>query len=419
MTSGTTAALAERISFFFSDSNFRTDQFMQKESAANDGYIEISSLIKFNSIKKISVDIAAIAEAAKTIDEVVVSKDGEAIRRRDPLPENNDANERTLFVKDLPMEEDATEAAAAAESAAPAATESAAPAATEVAAAAAPVAEKSGEEAAETPAETSSKAPAAPKAKKPFVPKRFTCDVAAVSALFASYGEIALVRFRFSKTDLAKGLKKSALGGAFVEFKTKEGCEAAKAAIAEEGKKWLVNDKEVIVSTMADFLSANKKGGKGPNAGKKDAGGKKEEKKEEAKIEIVPIEWEKNTVISFTAVPEGCDREMIQDAFESVEGVDAKADLYIDYSRGESDGSVRFKTVNAEIANIAKKFVDGELTIGGTKVGGATVLEGEEEEKYWTLAAEQMAERKAKAQKRDRPSGGYNNKGGNNKRRKN
>jgi len=82
---------------------------MLREASNNDGYIEISSLLRFNSIKKISTEMAIVAEAAKTVDSVVVSKDGEAIRRKDPLPDKNDAVTRTIFVANVPTEEIAPE----------------------------------------------------------------------------------------------------------------------------------------------------------------------------------------------------------------------------------------------------------------------------------------------------------------------
>ena len=127
---------------------------------------------------------------------------------------------------------------------------------------------------------------------------------------------------------------------------------------------------QVKVVKMLDWLASQKKN----KNGNKKAGDSKGDKKEKAPpaeekpLEVVPIEWEKNTVLSFTAFPDGCDREMIQEAFAAVDGVEPKDDLYIDYSRGESDGAVRFKKPRADIEELAKKFADGELKVGGQKV---------------------------------------------------
>ncbi|GMI24268.1 hypothetical protein TeGR_g8056 [Tetraparma gracilis] len=395
MTSATASLLAERIQFFFSDSNFRQDQFMLKEASSNDGYIEISSLLKFNSIKKISTDAKLIAQAAKEVGSVVVSKDGEAIRRKDPLPDQDDTNLRTVYVTEMPVEEEKGGEAAGEE----------------------PEEEAAKEEPKEEPAAAAATEPAAepkkqPKARKTF---RYAATVADVQAAFAAHGDVALVRMRFSRADPAKGVPKSAIGGAFVEFRTEGGLE--KCVEAAKGEAAKVNGKEVKVQRMVDWLAAGKKG-KG-NSNKK-AGGEKKPKEEKPKeeekpLEVVPISWEKNTVLSFVAVPDGCDRETIKDAFAGVEGLDAQEDLYIDYSRGESDGAVRFKRPFAGIGDLAAKFKAGELTVGGEKVGDALVLGGDVEEKYWQLAAEQMAERK---RARERGDGGKGRDNRNNKRQR-
>lgn len=112
-------------------------------------------------------------------------------------------------------------------------------------------------------------------------------------------------------------------------------------------------------------------------------------------MKIEPLEHNSDCVIAFTGMPEGSDREAIRAAFEGVEGVKVD-DIYVDYSRGEKDGSVRFKETFASIKDVAAKFAAGEMLIAESKVGGAKVLEGEEEEKYWTEAARMAAERKRK-----------------------
>ena len=112
-------------------------------------------------------------------------------------------------------------------------------------------------------------------------------------------------------------------------------------------------------------------------------------------------------------MPEGTDREAIRAAFEGVDDVDA-ADLYVDYSRGEKDGSVRFKKPYDGIKVVAAKFDKGEMLIAESKVEGAKVLEGEEDDKYWEEAAKMAAERKRKFNDR---SGGKG-RGGNKKQRR-
>ena len=79
-----------------------TDNFMMKTARENDGYIEIETLLRFNTVKKISTEAALIARAAEGVSHVVLSRDREAIRRKDPVPEKIDNVPRSLRVKNIP-----------------------------------------------------------------------------------------------------------------------------------------------------------------------------------------------------------------------------------------------------------------------------------------------------------------------------
>ncbi len=343
------ALLAERITFFFSDANFRNDSFMRKTAASNDGYIEIKTLLKFNSIKAITEDVKEVAEAAKTVDTVVVSKDGEAVRRKDPLPSDDDSKLKTVYVEGIPMEEDSELSEPKVE----------------------------GEE-----------------GKKRKTVNRYTKTVEDVKKLFEPYGKVAIVRMRWSKGDAARNIHKSAQGSCFIEYTDKESvAKCIEAAATGFGFAEGVN---VQVFSMEDGLvrinpRRNKKQAataKQPEAAKSDD--------PEAPVddsEIPQLEWTPGRVIVLTGLPSGCDREALKDAFSPNE-------VYADFSRGESDGSVRFNEDVSDIKDIAAKVVSGDITIAGGKVGGAEVLEGEKEEKYWKDASRAMFERKRAAGKR-------------------
>ncbi|GMI48680.1 hypothetical protein TrCOL_g12496 [Triparma columacea] len=377
-TADVTTKLAERITFFFSDANFSKDEFMLKEAANNDGYIEISSLLKFNSIKKLSTEMAKIADAAKTVPSVIVSKDGEAIRRKDPLPDKNDSVERTIFVGNIPVEDDKTWGEAQEKEAVKEGEEEEKP--------------KEGEE--EKPKEGEEK----PKEeeKKATPPQLFAVTIDDIKSTFSKFGEVALVRLRYKKAQPHLNLPKSAMGSAFVEF----GSAEAVAKAAENTEEIKVGSNVVEVKVMKDWLADNKKSKPKKTFKKKedtkksnDEGTNDEPAAEEAPLVIEPLQWEKNCVIAFTRFPPEIQREDIKEAFSTIDGVNAD-DVYVDYSRGCKDGAVRFSKTFDTITDVAAKFDKGEVKIKGEPVGSACVLLGEEEEKYWEEAARQSAERK-------------------------
>mmetsp|Transcript_18071 Transcript_18071/g.41330 ORF Transcript_18071/g.41330 Transcript_18071/m.41330 type:complete len:160 (+) Transcript_18071:3-482(+) len=121
---------------------------------------------------------------------------------------------------------------------------------------------------------------------------------------------------------------------------------------------------------------------------------KREEKKrsqpepDEAKdIPKFTFDWKPNCVIKVRGLPEGCDREAVLSAIGkgldiSLEDVKSRK-IYVDYSRGQKDGAIRFPEASDGVAALAKKLEAGELMILDAKVEDALVLEGDEEKKYW------------------------------------
>jgi len=367
------AKLVERIRFFFGDANFRNDQFMQNEAKNNDGYVEISSLLRFNSVKKLTEVPAHVAKAAGEVTNVVVSKDGEAIRRKDPLPENYNANDRMICVVGLPTKDVVVEQKAKVE------------------------------EKVEEKVEGKEEVKAEKKVEEKKKPQEYNTDIESIKTAFSKFGDIALVRMRYNKSDAEKKIAKSALGSCFIEFASEE---IAKAAV-EANETIKVSDSDCTYTAMKDWLEKNssKNKRKGNKNGKGDSKGEAKEDKTEELV-VVPIEHEANCVITLSGIPEGSDREAIKAAFADVEG---GTDIYIDYSRGETDGAVRFKKSFSGIKEVAAKFASGDMKIAEAAVTGAKLLEGEEEEKYWNDAAKSMAERKRKFNDR---KGGNNNRGG-------
>lgn len=100
------ATIKKQVEFYFSDSNFRKDTFLKAAAAEDkDGFVPISVLLTFNKLKNLTTDVAKVAEALKDSEVVVVSEDGESVRRSTPLDENDTSKQRTLYVKGFPLDD--------------------------------------------------------------------------------------------------------------------------------------------------------------------------------------------------------------------------------------------------------------------------------------------------------------------------
>jgi len=89
-----------QVEFYFSDSNFPRDKFLRAVAAQNeDGYVPIATLATFNRLKTLSQDVAQIALSVKDSQIVEVNSDGTMVKRKQPIPDQDNINERTLYVK--------------------------------------------------------------------------------------------------------------------------------------------------------------------------------------------------------------------------------------------------------------------------------------------------------------------------------
>jgi hypothetical protein len=99
--------LCKQLEFYFSDSNFRRDKFMQEEAGKQtEGFIGIEVLLTFNRLKALlegqDDPTAVIASALSESETVVVSEDAKSLRRKTPLPEVDNSAQRTVFAATFP-----------------------------------------------------------------------------------------------------------------------------------------------------------------------------------------------------------------------------------------------------------------------------------------------------------------------------
>lgn len=101
------AQIKKQVDFYFSDSNFRKDAFLRSAAEKDaEGFIPIDTLLTFNKLKAMTTDAAAVAAAMEGSDIVVVSDCKTKLRRKEPLPMDDNSKQRTLYVKGFPTEED-------------------------------------------------------------------------------------------------------------------------------------------------------------------------------------------------------------------------------------------------------------------------------------------------------------------------
>ncbi|XP_033611888.1 la-related protein 7 isoform X2 [Fukomys damarensis] len=98
------ADIAKQVDFWFGDANLHKDRFLREQiEKSRDGYVDISLLVSFNKMKKLTTDGKLIARALKSSSVVELDVEGTRIRRRKPLGERpQDEDERTVYVELLP-----------------------------------------------------------------------------------------------------------------------------------------------------------------------------------------------------------------------------------------------------------------------------------------------------------------------------
>lgn len=109
-----------------------------------------------------------------------------------------------------------------------------------------------------------------------------------------------------------------------------------------------------------------------------------EEKTIKATIEAIKfsLDWKKGCIIALKGLPEGCDREKILQTVKMFFG-DIDVSFRADYSRGQKNGAIRFEEFHEKISDLASKLNDNIVLICGEKIESASIMEGEEEEKYY------------------------------------
>jgi hypothetical protein len=354
-------AVKERLNFFFSDANVRQDLFIRRLLTKTDEKsVPVECLLRFNTVKRHTEDPTVVIQAAKELtDLLVVDEEKCTISRVVPFTDGmtNQNIPKSLYIKNLPMKE---------------------------------------------MGEGDKKS------------NQYDVNIGEIRAIFAKYGDVALVKLRFSTTaddgdkredhrDKRSKRNKFPIGAVVVEFHKQEDLDKAADATltTKNGEKVDPKEKTTLVESetrkstieldvmlLSEYVESRKEGkGKKSSDSNSPNNKKRNAPEEEKAITKFTFDWKPGCVIQVRGLPDGCDREAMLSAVAkgldiSVEGVKTRK-VYVDYSRGQKDGAIRFPEPSDSIAEISKKLNDGELTIMDTKLENALVLEGEEEKKYW------------------------------------
>lgn len=309
--------------------------------------VAVDILLRFNTIKKYTDNPSMLIKAAKELKILAVDEEKMVISRTSPFSKNMmDQNiPKSLYLKNLPVKKS----------------------------------------------------------------KNYIVKVEELRALFEKYGEVALVKLNFSSSpgnnenhhygsaDRQKR-RKFPIGTAIIEFQNHEDLEKAAEVTLTMKNGTKVEPKEKItlpitedrdsaihleVLLLSEHIAMRKERRENGDEKKR----QKPEPDDDTEIPTFTFDWKPKCVIKINGLPEGCDRESMLSALArglDITLADVKArKIYVDYSRGQKEGAIRFPEQSNDVGEISKKLKTGELTILGAKVDDALVLEGEEEKKYW------------------------------------
>lgn len=97
----------KQVEFYFSDSNLLTDKFLFKIYEANDGWVELKTILTFSRMRQFRPEERVIA-ALKESEKLVLSPNEDLIRRKEPLKDfnevKNNRKRNTVHIEGFPHE---------------------------------------------------------------------------------------------------------------------------------------------------------------------------------------------------------------------------------------------------------------------------------------------------------------------------
>lgn len=94
--------ILKQIEFYFSDSNLPRDAFLSQHIKENDGWANLSTIMSFSRMKKLSEDMSLVINALKNSEMVELDQDSVKIRRKVELNTIKDLLDCTIYAKGFP-----------------------------------------------------------------------------------------------------------------------------------------------------------------------------------------------------------------------------------------------------------------------------------------------------------------------------
>ena len=357
--SDTEDKIIRQIEYYFGDFNLSRDKFLKDTIKADEGWVPMETMLKFQRLSKISSDAKEILVSLKKSESGLMEIDEEngKIRRRPTVP--------------LPEEEEVKK----------------------------------------------------DQARMTVYVKGFEKEKTTLDDLLDFFSKFDNVINVFKRTWLDKRSKeRNFKGSVFVTFKDRESAEkfmAVESVKNPEGeelvRKWQEDyseEKKKEFEEKKKKMHDHKAGAKKVKEMVKSTGDTESEAKKEEE-NLLP----KGTVLKLESLNETTTREMLRETLEKEFGVTHTDIAFIYYSKGEPVASLRFKEENAA-KNLATKIEAalGKVAEGGDeakelKVNGAevkfSVLEGEEETTFLAKCLADMTENRGRNR-----GGGHKRRGG-------
>jgi len=346
--------IIRQVEYYFGDFNLPRDKFLKESVKENEGWISMETLLKFKRLADLSKEASAIIEALKKSDSGLLEIDGEGVGkvRRSPdlpLPENNEENKKLLEAKTA-------------------------------------------------------------------YAKGYDKEKTTMDELLEHYAEHdpTVVHIQMRNYFDKKLNKKVFKGSVFMTFRNEEAC---KAFVEAESMKYKESD-ELVRKYQKDYLEEKrleyeeKKKSKGDKKGvKKEGDVKKEEEVEIKESDKLP----KGTVIKLTGLGGDISREDIKEKLKTDFEVNIDKEsgdiAFITYQIGEPEAKIRFKVADFAVPLIAKLKAAEKIEIKDKTVE-ASILEGEEEEKFLTESLMDLRNQRTKNKNHKRKNFGGRDGGG-------
>ncbi|EGW35208.1 uncharacterized protein SPAPADRAFT_58408 [Spathaspora passalidarum NRRL Y-27907] len=97
----------KQVEFYFSDSNLQTDKFLWKIYQANEGWVELKTILTFGRMRQYRPEEKVIA-ALKESSQLVLSESGDMIKRKEPVKDldeiKNTRKKNTIHIEGFPKD---------------------------------------------------------------------------------------------------------------------------------------------------------------------------------------------------------------------------------------------------------------------------------------------------------------------------